>query len=156
MPSGEETEMAQTMKTMQVLGMSGSLAGTSQFVDNSVSLQSAKGLSKCRRPAFSVRAHVKDEHSTLAVTTPATITSIVVLADAGAANALTSEDVTGTVLKVRESPSEFSPMYLVNCKSQGLTICRNNSTFLLFSSERRIQQLVNIYVHKISLRDPTP
>ncbi|XP_024368870.1 calcium sensing receptor, chloroplastic [Physcomitrium patens] len=100
--------MAQTMKTMQVLGMSGSLAGTSQFVDNSVSLRSAKGLSKCRRPAFSVRAHVKDEHSTLAVTTPATITSIVVLADAGAANALTSEDVTGTVLKMESIASQVA------------------------------------------------
>jgi len=89
------------MRAMQVTAMNGALAGS---IDTSVSLRTSKKVPKARLPALTVRASLKHE---LAVAAPATITSVVVLADAGAANALTAEDVTGTFLKVRKLLSEF-------------------------------------------------
>ena len=60
--------------------------------------------SKTKAARLSVRASLKDERrDSLAVVAPA----VVLLADAGAANALTAEDVTGTFLKVRKLPVFF-------------------------------------------------
>lgn len=91
--------MAQAMRAMQVTALNGSFAGSSQNVDTSRSLRScSKSVPNTRRPAFSLRASMKGEHDVVA---PASIASIVVLADAGAANALTGDDITGAYLKVR-------------------------------------------------------
>lgn len=92
--------MAQAMRAMQVSAMNGALAGN--IVDTPVSLRNSKRVPVAgRRGTVSVRASLKkDERDVLA---PAAVVSAVVLADAGAANALTSEDITGAFSKVRSS-----------------------------------------------------
>lgn len=98
--------MAQAMRAMQVTALNGSFAGSSQNVDTSRSLRScSKSVPNTRRPAFSLRASMKGEHDVVA---PASIASIVVLADAGAANALTGDDITGAYLKVQSAASQVS------------------------------------------------
>jgi hypothetical protein len=93
--------MAQAMRAMQVTALNGALAGSSQTVDTSASFRSSRRVPKTRRPALSLRASLKDEHDAqVSVLAPAAIASLVALADAGAANALTAEDVTGAYLKV--------------------------------------------------------
>lgn len=107
----EETEMAQAIRAMQVTAMNGALAGTSQNIDTSVSLRTSNKVPNALLPTLSVRASLKDERDVLAIVAPATITSVIVLADAGAANALTAEDVTGTFLKVRKLLSGLSAVF---------------------------------------------
>ncbi|KAG0586143.1 hypothetical protein KC19_2G067900 [Ceratodon purpureus] len=102
--------MAQAMRAMQVTALNGSLAGSSQNVDTSVvSHRSSKRFPKSRRPALSLRASMEDgRDAQVAVVAPATIASFVVMADAGAANALTAEDVTETYMKVQSTASQVS------------------------------------------------
>lgn len=100
--------MAQAIRAMQVTAMNGALAGTSQNIDTSVSLRTSNKVPNALLPTLSVRASLKDERDVLAIVAPATITSVIVLADAGAANALTAEDVTGTFLKVQSVASQVA------------------------------------------------
>ncbi|XP_024395376.1 calcium sensing receptor, chloroplastic [Physcomitrium patens] len=100
--------MAQAMRTMQVTALNGALAGSSQSVDKSASLRISKRVPNSRRPALSLRASAKDEGDMLSAVAPSTIASIVVLADVGAASALTAEDVTQAYVKAQEAASQAS------------------------------------------------
>lgn len=83
----------------QAIAMHGALVAGS--IDTlRVSTQYTPVKAAARLPALSVGASLNRD--ALAVAAPA----VVVLADAGAANALTAEDVTGTFLKVRIILSE--------------------------------------------------
>ena len=97
----EEAGMAQAMRAMQVTAMNGALAGSLVDVDTSVLLRGSRRVPRARRAGLSLRASMKEEQEVRAVVAPAAIASVVVLANAGAANALTAEDVTGTYTKVR-------------------------------------------------------
>ncbi|KAG0614768.1 hypothetical protein M758_6G202300 [Ceratodon purpureus] len=100
--------MAQAMRAMQVTAMNGALAGSLVDVDTSVLLRGSRRVPRARRAALSLRASMKEEQEVRAVVAPAAIASVVVLANAGAANALTAEDVTGTYTKVQSVASQVT------------------------------------------------
>lgn len=113
--------MAQAMRAMQLTALNGALAGSSLNVDTPVSLRSSKKDPTSRRPALSLRASVKDErHAQVSVVAPATIASIIVLADAGAANALTADEVTQAYMKVQSTASQVS-----SAASETLDVAKN-------------------------------
>ena len=104
--------MAEAMRALQVTALNGTLAGSSQNVDTSVSLRSSKRVPKTRRPALSLRVSMKDEHNShVSVVGPASIASFGVVADAGAANALTADDVAQAYLKVIYFFAEFAALF---------------------------------------------
>lgn len=99
--------------------MAGSMAGCSlQSVDPHVALKTLKKVAKCSRTSFSVRASQmkKEEQKTeiLAVMAPVTIASTVLASNAGAATALTGEDVTNAFYQVLNAQLEF--LWVFKCK----------------------------------------